>query len=33
MVFVGSWKERHPEEKFNMSALGAIWKAMSLSEK
>lgn len=33
MMFVKSWKGKHPSEKFNMSALGQIWKTMSLSEK
>jgi hypothetical protein len=33
MMFVKSWKTNHPEEKFNMSALGQIWRNMSLSEK
>ncbi len=33
MMFVKSWKGKHPDEKFNMSALGGIWKNMSLSEK
>jgi hypothetical protein len=33
MIFASTWKERHPTEKFNMSTLGQIWKAMSLSEK
>lgn len=33
MVFVTSWKVRHPDEKFNMSTLGQIWRTMILSEK
>jgi hypothetical protein len=33
MMFVGSWKERHPNEKFNMATLGQIWRDMSLPEK
>lgn len=33
MIFVSTWKQRHPQQKFNMSSLGQIWKAMTLSEK
>jgi hypothetical protein len=33
MMFIGSWKERHPNEKFNMATLGQIWRDMSLPEK
>lgn len=33
MIFVTTWKDRHPNEKFNMSSLGQIWKAMSITEK
>jgi hypothetical protein len=33
MMFVKSWKQNHPQEKFNVTTLGHIWKSMSLSEK
>lgn len=33
MIFVSSWKQNHPEQKFNMSTLGHLWKTMELTEK
>ena len=33
MMFVKSWKQNHPSEKFNVTTLGQIWKTMSISEK
>ena len=33
MIFVKTWKQRHPNEKFNMAGMGEIWRNMSLSEK
>ena len=33
MIFVTSWKQNHPNEKFNMSTMGQLWKGMELAEK